>query len=168
MRSLIVFIIILCFGIISGCDHTSSKSAEQLISEKEKPYLIHSDKPIEFSPVQPVVYQGAHLRDPFEIPEATYTTKKYANTVLKTYSLDSLKLIGIVHHPEKQWAIFRTSRGKTYRLFVGSRVGIQNALITHISENEVKFTEEVGTSTGTQVREIVMRVQVTESDLEKE
>lgn len=106
----------------------------------------------------PVAYDGESYRDPFELPASVKNVKQYPNTILHDMALDSLKLIGIVHHKDRRWAIFRASNGKLYKITEGMRVGTQQALLTDIKRDQVTFVVDA-VAEGEKSRELVMSVQ---------
>jgi Tfp pilus assembly protein PilP len=87
-----------------------------------------------------ITYEGENLRNPFELPAMVKNLKFYPNTILKDAGLDSLKLVGIVLHKNQQWAVFRAQDKKLYKMTVGMRVGFQQALLSEINQDNVKFT----------------------------
>lgn len=114
------------------------------------------------TPIAPVPYSAGKTRDPFELPVNDEKSKKYPNTILKDVALDSIKLVGIVMNAKQSWAIIRTNKGELYRITVGTRIGLQQSLLTQIEQNQVKFTQEVNTPSGTQNKVIVMPLQAPE------
>ena len=74
-------------------------------------------------------------------------------------ALDTVKLIGVIVHHKQSWAVIRTNKGQLYGLTIGTRVGLQNALLTQVEENQVKFIQEVNTLSGMENQEIVLRLQ---------
>jgi type IV pilus assembly protein PilP len=87
-------------------------------------------------------FQTVDTRDPFSTLEITAGVKKYPNAILQQYTLDSLKLVGILNHEHKTWAMLRAPDEKMYRVIVGSRIGNQQSLVTKISENSIFLETE--------------------------
>lgn len=109
--------------------------------------------------VQPIAYEGNAYRDPFELPAAVKNIKKYPNAILGDTALDTLKLVGIILHGNERWALFRANNGKMYKMTEGMRVGVQQALLTEISNNQVKFTVDVDSEQGGKPQEVTMTLQ---------
>lgn len=109
--------------------------------------------------VQAIAYEGARYRDPFELPAAVKNIKKYPNAILGDVALDTLKLVGIIHHGNERWALFRANNGKMYKITEGIRVGVQQALLTEISNNQVKFTVDVDSEQDGKPQEVTMTLQ---------
>lgn len=90
-------------------------------------------------------YEATNIRDPFSSSEAAMvSSKKYPNAILQQYTLDSLHLIGILHHERKTWAVLSAPDEKIYKIFIGTRIGSQQALVTKITENSVILETEQG------------------------
>lgn len=105
-----------------------------------------------------VEYTGSALRDPFELTAAVKNVKDYPNSILTDTSIDSLKLVGIVAHKDARWALFRSTDGRLYITTEGMRLGLQHALLTQITANEVKFSVDES-SGGEGKREVVMSIE---------
>ena len=133
-----------------------SRFVETLENVAKTPKKEHIEKK---NGVIPVFYEGEKYRDPFELPASVKNVKQYPNTILRDMSLDSLRLVGVVLHKEQRWAIFRASNGKVYKMTEGMRVGIQQALLIEIKQDQVKFMIDVTTEAGEKPREVVMSVQ---------
>jgi type IV pilus assembly protein PilP len=82
-------------------------------------------------------YQTIDTRDPFSSLESTGSPKNYPNSILQQYTLDSLKLVGILEHKNKRWAMVTAPDEKIYRITVGTRIGKQQSLVTKIAGNSV-------------------------------
>ncbi|MCB1827646.1 MAG: pilus assembly protein PilP, partial [Coxiellaceae bacterium] len=98
--------------------------------------------PVAIPTVPKKQYQAQKQRDPFERPNTDQkkTSKQlYANAILTNVSVSSLKLIGTVSQNNRIWAMIATPQGNIVRITVGYRVGNNQALVTQITENQVKF-----------------------------
>ena len=105
-----------------------------------------------------IVYDGGKLKDPFELPSSSQGGKVYPNSILRELSVDSLKLTGVVMKDDTRWAIFRENDGKLYKITVGMRVGVQQALLNKISPDQAVFLiDEAGGDEGK--REIIMTLE---------
>lgn len=138
---------LLCIVILSACEkQRDEKDAKQVVSlyvknlekaSEQRGAVKVSQKTIL---IKQVTYDVANMRDPFEMPSMTKNTKQYPNTILRNAALDSLKLSGILLQDNQRWAVFRANDGKLYKMTVGMRIGIQQALLTQILQNKVIFS----------------------------
>jgi Tfp pilus assembly protein PilP len=68
------------------------------------------------------------------------------NTVLKNTALTAIKLVGLIHRDDKQWAIVTAPKSKLYALKKGDHVGKQNALVTKVDSHQLVLdTSALGT-----------------------
>lgn len=82
-------------------------------------------------------FQTVETRDPFTSLETMSNSKKYPNSILQQYTLESLRLIGVLEHGAKKWAVITAPDEKIYRITVGTRIGKQQSLVTKITPNTV-------------------------------
>lgn len=120
----------------------AQKNAQRFVKELETAAQIKEDIQKENDEIKPVVFEGANLRDPFEIPSMVKSTKTYPNTILSNMALDSLKLTGVLINHNDRFAILRTNDGGLFKITVGMRVGLQQALVSRIEHDRVIFTVE--------------------------
>lgn len=149
MNKKCTLIFLLCIFCLSSCHSTTEnptaraeKFIQQAIQTTQKE-LREKNARVRMTAV---TYQGARLRNPFEIPALVKNTKLYPNSILTNTALDSLKLVGVVMHHDQRWAVFRSNDGKLYHMTAGMRVGLQQALLTQIMQNQVKFVVEMPAS----------------------
>lgn len=155
--------IVMSCTLLFSCDkdRDGKKEVEQLVKTIETASQVKPQNEFEKKQlIQTYTYQGGKERDPFEEPLTMRTDKQYKNTILKNVALDSLKLVGIVIHDHFRWGVFRANDGKLYKFGVGTRVGIENAVLTQIDAHQVKFVQEIDISaTEISTRNIVMQLQ---------
>lgn len=155
--------ILLCSAVLPACEQKKNTAAKKDVSQFVKRIeeaakageIGKLKKPVE---IVHITYDGSDLRDPFELPTMVKNARQYPNAILRETALDSLKLVGVVLHKDERWAIIRSNDGKIYKITEGMRVGLQQALLTQISQGEIKFSiDDSGTDEGK--RDVVMTVQ---------
>ncbi|EKD78028.1 MAG: hypothetical protein ACD_42C00075G0002 [uncultured bacterium] len=155
--------ILLSVLLFPGCQQKkthAAQDAKKYIDVLEKAMEQTTQKELKKKSAIPAyVYDADHIRDPFELPTTVKKKKEHENVILQDVALDSLKLTGIVLHDNDRVAIFRANDGKLYSIRVGTRVGLQEALLTQIGRNEVKFKIEIDTGAGQESRDVTLSLQ---------
>ena len=162
-RLYLIIGVLLCSAVLSACQQKNKSDAKKNVLKLVK-QVEDASRASEFNklnkplPIISVVYDGSHSRNPFELPDAIKNIKEYPNTILREGSIESVKLIGIVLNNKERWAIIRAKDGRVYKISEGMRVGMQQALLTQISQDAVKFSiDDSGTDEGK--RDIVMTIE---------
>ncbi len=144
IRNALIFIAVFC---VSGCGNKDSQKAVNDFTKK-----VQSDIP-PIKPPMPIKtenfsakFQTTDSRDPFASLESIVNSKKYPNSILQQYTLDSLHLVGILQHQRKNWAMLRAPDEKIYKITVGTRIGNQQSLVTKIAGNSVVLQTDQNTS----------------------
>lgn len=140
---------------ISGCSDTNLADLEQYVQQiKSRPAKPISPLP-EIKSYKTFTYQAAVLRNPFiptvvELPPMVLAPeggvrpdRERHREALENYSLDSLKMVGILQQGETIWAIIRAPDGVFYRVGKGSYLGQNYGKITRVSEEKIEITEIV-------------------------
>jgi Tfp pilus assembly protein PilP len=159
------FMMLLLCGILltlTGCEkkNTAKQDAKSYAEKIEAAAKSIPQKNLDIiTDIKPVVYDGANRRDPFELPASIRNVKQYPNTILPNVALDSFKLVGILLLKDDRWAMLRANDGKVYKVSVGVRIGLQQALVTDIEKNQVKFRIDSPAETNEKPREVVMKLQ---------
>lgn len=116
-------------------------------------------------PYETFTYQASELRNPFiptviESPPGLIgqtnsgpknTTKPDLNRhkeALEEYTLDSLRMVGILKQGVEIWAIVRAPDGILYRVKKGNHMGRNHGRITSINEDMIELTEIVSDEQG--------------------
>lgn len=132
--------IFLCLLLVNCKGHSAKKEADQFVAKTQADAM--QKKQDEVKPalsIEPVRIDASKSRDLFEIPVTTTRTKKYADVILQDMALDSLKLTGVLMRDHQQWAVFRANDGKIYKVPLGTRVGLEQALLMRITPSEAVF-----------------------------
>ncbi|HLB55754.1 MAG TPA: pilus assembly protein PilP [Coxiellaceae bacterium] len=162
-RLFIIFLLSLCMITLNSCGEKNKESPTEQVAKfvqqvEAAAKLSEKNKSSKQATIAQVEYTGSDLRDPFELTAAVKNVKEYPNSILTDTSIDSLKLIGIVMHKDTRWALFRSSDGRLYVTTEGMRLGLQHALLTQITADEVKFSIDESSTGGEAKREVVMSI----------
>lgn len=135
--------IILLAATLSSCggkSKSAKKEADNFVKTIEDAAKTNQmqqlNQPVE---IKKITYDAGNLRDPFSLPTETRNALLYPNTILRTESIDKLTLTGIIVDGNKKIAVFKNANGDLYKLSEGMRVGLQNALLLKINDNNVIF-----------------------------
>ena len=147
--------------LLTGCMNNNNQSAEFFIKtvKQEKNSKI---------PALPAIkeyksedYMASAMRDPFQpSPEFLASSdldKKAKDGViqqprpdaernrelLENYSLDSMKMVGIIKKGVTFWAIVKDKTGLIHRVHVGNYLGENSGCITNITERSIEVKEVV-------------------------
>lgn len=163
-------IFLFCSLFVTACDQkkdSATQTVQQFVKTVEGASESQQANKKEDALMKPVAYQGATLRDPFEIPAFVKNTKVYPNAILTNTALDSLKLRGVVLHAQQRWAILQAQDGQLYRVTEGMRVGLQQALLTQIDQNEIKFNVDMELEIGQRPHDVVMALEAQQEPAKK-
>lgn len=146
--------------ILSGCNDEGMIDLKQYVQQvKSRPRGVIKSLP-EIKPHETFTYQAAELRNPFisavvdlppeAIAQASPTLEntlkpnlKRHKEILEEYTLDSLRMVGMLEQGMEIWAIIRASDGVLYRAKRGNHIGRNYGKITRINEERIEFTEIV-------------------------
>jgi Tfp pilus assembly protein PilP len=111
-------------------------------------------------------YSSIGKRDPFS--PFDFTVKVSVDTTvppLQRYSVGQLKLSAILRGDKEASAMVETEEGMGYPVRVGTRIGIDNGIVTEILSDKVKITESVTDFTGAvKSREVEMHLRRGDTD----
>jgi type IV pilus assembly protein PilP len=157
-KSIHLSYVIFLFLLLSGCgDNSHLQSAKDFVAQtKARPA-----RPIEPIPeiqnVQVEKYSVSQLRDPYQrvvnrtagddVPDLH---RKKSN--LENYSLDSLKLVGIMTEGDHSWAVISTPDNLVYPLALGEYIGQNFGKLVAISNNKISVVETIQSTGGWQKR----------------
>lgn len=82
-------------------------------------------------------------RDPFKAPDLSSDSGRGATEPLERYSLDTLRLIGILTGPDHYRALIAAPDGKTFTIGQGTKVGQSGGVVQGIGEDRIVVTETV-------------------------
>ncbi len=156
------FIIPVSTLLLSGCgqDRKAEKDVSQFVQRAEqvakaKKYQLEKKE----KPIVSYVYEGDNLRDPFDRTESVINMKRYEDAILTSVSIDNLQLVGTVLRSQNSWAIVRGPDKKIYRLMLGMHVGMQQAKLSEIKQDEIIFKTESELGSAEKSNDIVIKIQ---------
>lgn len=135
--------------LLCGCDkEKQNHGLEQFVEDIKKtpaqaieplPALQNIDK---FS------YSARDKRDPFiKVIERNYNgirpDMSRPKEILENYSLDSLKMVGILTEQNKTWGIIMAPDNSVYRVSLGNYIGQNFGRVASIMPSEIKILETI-------------------------
>jgi Tfp pilus assembly protein PilP len=90
--------------------------------------------------IDPMLEQIAKMRDPFR--RAIDPEERIERTELERYSLDRMKVVGVITGAKRLRAMLVTPDGKTHFVSEGMKLGDRNGLVTRISEKGIRVREK--------------------------
>lgn len=161
MQRRVVYLLTICLS-LSACSTDHVEDLRQYVAETK----IKSKGPIEpmpqIEPLKPYVYTSENRRAPFSAKMIINpSTAKIPNGLdpsqldatrrkepLEAFSLDTMKLAGIIERNGEIWAIIKAPDSIVYWVKRGNYLGLNYGKITHITENKVDLTETIPDGTG--------------------
>lgn len=136
--------------LMSGC----SQNYDDLYNyiDEAKATYVGSVTPIpQFKPYESFAYSAAELRDPFvanvevdqEAGEGEGLTpdSERPRQPLEAFSLDTLRMVGILEQEDNLWGLIKDSQNIVHRVQVGNYMGQNEGRITEITESGIKLVE---------------------------
>ena len=142
--------------------------AKPEVAEPETPESLSLQSPEEGQPIS--VYRPKAIRDPFksfvttrtEVPDSREETPKY-KTPLQRYSLDQLKVVGIIAGRRMRKALLEDDVGKGYVVSVGDAIGSEGGKITAIRDDRILIESTYRDGLGNKkVRRITKKLYISE------
>ncbi len=162
IKNIAILIVLASFGLLLTACNKSSQTADiqkkiQQVKKQEK--LANQKKAMPtFELTKPTQYKSGHKRTPF----ASYhdTKKKNIHRLpLQNYSLDALRLIGIISKQEKDWAVVLAPNGNVYEVTIGAYIGQNDGKIVKILTRSIQISELIPhESDKTEHRVVTMRI----------
>ncbi len=82
------------------------------------------------------------LRDPFKRP-VLVTPDLTPRTELEKFSIDQIKMMGVLTGPKKMKAMIATPEGKTHFISEGTKMGLKRGVVTQITPALIRVREKV-------------------------
>jgi type IV pilus assembly protein PilP len=144
-------------ALTSGC----SQNYDDLYSfiDQAKSSYVGSVKPIpQFKPYESFAYSAAELRDPFvanvEVDkeggegEGLTPDSDRPRQPLEAFSLDTLRMVGIMEQNDNLWGLIKDSQNIVHRVQVGNYMGQNEGRITAITESSIQLVEIIPDGVG--------------------
>lgn len=135
--------------LLCGCDkEKQNQELEQFVEDTKKT----AAQPIEPLPALQIIdkfsYSASNKRDPFtKVVERNYNgirpDMNRPKETLENYSLDSLKMVGILTEQNKTWGIIMAPDNSVYRVALGNYVGQNFGRVTAVMPTEIKILETI-------------------------
>ncbi len=166
------FLTAMLAGCLAACGGDGNDDLKQWIQEvKARPPGAIPPMP-ELKPQEEFRYGAADIRSPFaafqigqiaqlaEIvegcPEDSLPDPNRRKEDLERYTLETLRMVGVIGNPAKFEAIIRGSAGVNagvvYRVSIGSYLGINHGKVIRIAEDRVTLEERIPDGTGCWVK----------------
>lgn len=146
----VIIVLTLCLS-MAGCDNQAKiEETKNFITQTAQQSMVNAQKVelLQFKHEE-VTYNPKNTRDPFQTPsEATLIQRNLQGTILLQYSINSLTLIGVLEQGPRLWGLIKAPDNHLYKIKIGDRVGNTGAVVTHISQDQVTFVEQIKTSSG--------------------
>lgn len=151
------YIMLLAMTVLSACSNDMS-DLEAFVNDIK----IHASGNIEPIPerhsVPPFSYPK-HNKDPFDgsalqpkmpkkVVQGVQINPNHRLQFLENFSLESMKMVGIIQYPNTIWGVIKSSDGKIHRVKIGDFIGTNHGKITAISANKIDIVELIPNETG--------------------
>lgn len=152
--------------LLSGCSAQGPEAPSRVAPRASGPAPVAA--PVVSEPARVVAYQYSPVnkRDPFRqacgcgpVPESEVRCEG----PLCHYSLDDLKLAGIISGMSRPVAVLESPRGKGYPVYVGTQVGRRGGVVKQVLRDSIVIAELWPDAQGrTREAEVVLRVRAEE------
>jgi type IV pilus assembly protein PilP len=145
---------------LSGCGQSDLSDLKTYIADVKSRTKIEVDPLPEVRTVEPFVFSGEDLRDPFvpdekmqEPEEERVETGIRPDTArpkeeLESYDLETLQMVGTVVQQGALWGLIKAVDGTIHRVRVGNYLGKNYGKIVSIKENMIELVEIVADGPG--------------------
>lgn len=140
--------------LLVACDQSHQDIDHFINKEKEQAKVVKIASVPQFINYQPIVFTQTP-KDPFAIPnvidESLINDQKNQKflTPLEKYSLDDLRLVGVINQGEKRWALIEIKTSKmVYPVSVGDYIGNRYGKIEAIDTKKVSIVEKIKSASG--------------------
>ncbi len=146
---------VLILAISTGC---TGGSMDDLVTyvEEVKVQDVPPPAPLPYFPhVEPFRPNIASWKDPFEpfftapvIPPHTPRPGRHPEEELERFSLDSLRMVGMMAQDEHEWGLIRDPDGLVHRIAVGNYLGRNYGKVRDVTETHIALTEIIPDDAG--------------------
>ena len=153
----VILLPLLSGSMITGC----TQSVDDLYAyiDQAKSKHVGSVQPIpQFKPYESFTYSAAEMRDPFEAAINLEEDEDKENLLtpdktrprqpLEAFSLDSLRMVGVLEQGENLWGLIEDPKQVVHRVQVGNYMGQNEGAITGITEGEIFLVEIIPDGVG--------------------
>ena len=161
LLSLRIACCVITCALLTACSTDRVEDLRQYVAETKA----RSKAPITPMPkvetLEPFVYKNENRREPFSAQAVITPTVKNPNGIdasqldtsrkkepLEEFSLDTMKLAGMIERGGEVWAIIKAPDSIVYWVKRGNYLGQNYGKITHITESKVDVTETIPDGSG--------------------
>lgn len=153
MKRLVSIILLLS---LAACGGNGYEDLEQFVKNSGNNLRGKVDPLPEVKPYQPFTYAAFDLSDPFKPRKLKLTQgggglqpdMNRPKEPLEAYSLESLKMVGVLKQKGNTYAVIKASDNAIYRIHSGNYIGQNFGRVTAVNDTTVKIKEIVQDSAG--------------------
>ncbi|MCI4411599.1 MAG: pilus assembly protein PilP [Thiotrichales bacterium] len=141
---------------LAGCSGGENDDLKQFVQDSGKNLRGKVEALPEMTPYKAFVYNAFDLSDPFKPRKLKPSASGGAfepdmnrpKEPLEAFSLESLKMVGVLKQKNEIYAVIKTPENTIYRVRVGDHLGQNFGKVLAVSDTEVKLKETVQDSAG--------------------
>ncbi|BBP01899.1 pilus assembly protein PilP [Sulfuriferula nivalis] len=141
---------------LAGCSAGENDDLKQFVLDSGKNLRGKVEALPEMAPYKAFVYNAFDLSDPFKPRKLKPSASGGAfepdmtrpKEPLEAFSLESLKMVGMLKQKNEIYAVIKTPENTIYRVRVGNYLGQNFGKVLVVSDTEVKLKETVQDSAG--------------------
>jgi type IV pilus assembly protein PilP len=158
--SLRLIILLPVVMLVSSCVDRSMHDLKSFVSEVKSRKAGHIEPLPEIKQIETFAYNGEGRRNPFAAPAGKEEDEQQTadngispdfnrrKEELEGFTLDSLRMVGILEQLETTWALVRTKDMTIYRVKAGNYMGKNHGQISRVTEDKIFLTEIVSDGRG--------------------
>jgi len=147
-------------ALLSGCAGDDISDLQNYVAQVKSQQKGAVEPLPEIKTVEPFVFNGEELRDPFIQSEKTEQPEEVksdngvrpdtarAKEELEAYELDSLRMVGTVTRDNMLWGLVRASDGTIHRVRAGNYMGRNFGKIIRVREGQIELLEIIPDAPG--------------------
>lgn len=141
---------------LAGCSGGENDDLKQFVQDSGKDLRGKVEPLPEMAPYKAFIYNAFDLSDPFKPRKLKPSASGGAfqpdmnrpKEPLEAFSLESLKMVGLLKQKNQIFAVIKTPENTIYRVQVGDHLGQNFGKVLAVSDTEVKLKETVQDSAG--------------------
>jgi len=147
--------VIFLLATLAGCANPNLQDLKKFVADQKAKTPGRIDPIPEVRQIETFLYEEQGRRDPFTPTEEEMEAKvgKVDNGIrpdfnrrkeeLESYSLDELRMVGVVEQQGVTWGLVKTKDGTIHRVKSGNYMGRNHGRIMRITEDKIELTEIV-------------------------
>ncbi len=142
--------------LLAGCSGGNEDDLRQFVADAGKHMQGRVPPLPEVKPYKSFEYDDYNLPDPFKPRKLRFNSLDSAKApdvnrpkeILETFSLTTLKMVGVISKAGVRYAVIKTPVNTIYTVRVGNYMGQDYGKVTEITDKQVKLKEMVQDETG--------------------